>query len=104
MVNSKQRLVVRYKAAFAWSGVGDDLHLAVETPKGKWVMKVRMSTGDHDIHRYYVAVITPDGKKLRAPGGDFRTQEPAKKEADIWVKDLKKVGDIKLVGWKPDNA
>lgn len=101
MVTS-ERLVARYKAAYAWSGVGDDLHIAVETPKGKWIVKVRMTTGDHNIHRYYVAVVTPDGKKLKAPGGDFRTQDPAKKEADIWVKDLKKSGDIKLVGWKPD--
>ncbi len=101
MVNSK-RLVARFKAAFAWSGVGDNLHITVDSAKGKWVMKVKMTTGDHDVHRYYVAVETPDGKKLKAPGGDFRTQDQAKKEADIWVKDLKSSGVIKLVGWKPD--
>lgn len=103
MVNSSKRLVARFKAAFAWSGVGDDLHITVDGPKGKWVVKVKMTTEDHDIHRYYVAIVTPDGKKLKAPGNDFRTQEPAKKEADIWVKDLKKNGEVKLTGWKPDN-
>lgn len=104
MVNDSVRnIVARYKAAFAWSGVGDDLHITVETPKGKWIVKVKMTTGDHDIHRYYVAVETPEGKKLKAPGGDYRTQDKAKTEADIWVKDLKKNNTLKLVGWKSEN-
>jgi hypothetical protein len=103
MVNSSKRIVARYKAAFAWSGVGDDLHITVDSPKGKWVVRVNMTTGDHNIHRYYVGIETPDGKKLKAPGGDFRTQDAAKKEADIWVKDLKKNGTVSLTGWKSDS-
>jgi hypothetical protein len=102
MVNSKH-LVARYKAAYSWSGVGDDLHTTVDSPKGKWVVKVKMTTEAHDIHRYYVALETPDGKKLKAPGGSHRTQEVAKKDANIWVKDLKNKGEVKLIGWKPDN-
>ncbi len=104
MVNpAARRLVARFKEAFAWSGVGDDLHITIDSKKGKWVVKVKMRVLPHDIHKFYVAVVTPDGKKLKAPGGDFRLQEQAKREADIWVKDLKKNGDIKLVGWKPDE-
>jgi hypothetical protein len=104
MVNpSTRNLVARYKQAYSWSGVGDDLHITVDSSKGKWVVKVRMRVLPHDIHKFYVAVVTPDGKKLKAPGGDFRTQEQAKKDADIWVKDLKKNGQISLTGWQPDN-
>jgi hypothetical protein len=104
MVTSTQRLVTRYKNA-GWTGVGDDLHQAIDTAIGKWVVFVKMTTGDHQIHRYYVGVTVPEdapggSQTLKAPGGDYRTQAEAKKEADIWVRDLKKNGRINLTGWK----
>jgi hypothetical protein len=105
MVTLSKRLAARFKAAVSWQGFGDDLHTPVSTPKGNWVVKVRMTTegSKGNVHRYYVAITTPDGKKLKAPGGSMRLQEDAKKEANIWVKDLKKNGDVKLVGWTSDT-
>lgn len=104
MVSAKT-VVARFKAA--WSSAGDDEYVTVDSPKGKWVVRVKMQTQEHDVHRFYVAIEVPAGvdggaKKLKAPG-TYRTKPEAKKEADIWVKDLKKNGTVKLTGWKPDN-
>lgn len=104
MVNAKT-VVARFKAA--WSGSGDDEYVTVDSPKGKWIVRVKMQVLEHDIHRFYIGIEVPSGveggaKKLKSPS-TFRTKEQAKTEASIWVKDLKKNGNVRLTGWKPDN-
>lgn len=105
MVDAKT-IVARYKAA-NYEPSAEDEYFVVETPKGKWVVRVKTKVMDHDVHRFYVAIDVPAGvdggaKKLKAPG-TYRTKAEAKKEANIWVKDLKKNGTVKLTGWKPDD-
>jgi hypothetical protein len=101
MVNAKN-VVARFKQAFNWVGVGDDQHIVVDTKNGKWIVKVRLKTFPHNITKFYVAIQKPDETQLRGPK-DYRLREEAIKEANIWVRDLKKNGTANLVGWKPDT-